>query len=159
MKHLYAGLLLLLFSACGGVPDITPVEGQTKSPSKSQSGSLVLQLVAPAQVAAGKPVPLRLTLTNTGKEPAEAILGGRPPFDFIVTQDGREVWRWAEGQAIQMILETRTLGPGEKLEYSAEWPSTGAPPSPGRYLARGVLNMDPPEKLETSPQEIVVTPR
>jgi hypothetical protein len=125
-------------------------------------GSLALQVDAPAEAPAGKPVQLRLTLTNTGKEPVEAVLGGRPPFDFVVTRDGVESWRWSDDQAIQMILEVRTLQPGEKLEYQAKWLSQdegGTPPSRRRYMVRGVLNMDPPENLETTPREVVLTPR
>jgi hypothetical protein len=119
-----------------------------------------LQLDAPAQAPAGKPVPITLTLTNTSKQPVKVALGGRPPFDVVVTTaDGAETWRWSDDQVIQMILEMRTLQPGEQVEYVTEWPVKdrgGNPASPGRYLVRGVLNMDPPEKLETSAKELLL---
>jgi hypothetical protein len=88
------------------------------------------------------------------------MLGGRPPSDFVViAPDGAEVWRWSTDQVIQAILEMKTLQPGEQLEYTAEWPARdkrGNLVSPRRYTLKGVLNMDPPEKLETSPRELLL---
>ena len=53
----------------------------------------------------------------------------------------------------------KALQPGEQLDYTAEWPARnnrGTLVSPGRYMVKGVLNMDPPEKLETSPRELLL---
>ncbi len=143
-------VMLFMTIGCGNASTVTP----------AQADSLILQLDAPAEAPAGTAVRLKLTLRNSGKQPVSVMLGGRPPSDFVVTApDGAEVWRWSTDQVIQAILEMKTLQPGEQLEYSAEWPardSRGTLVSPGRYKVRGVLNTDPPEKIETSPKELVL---
>ena len=143
-------VILFMTVGCGNVSTVTP----------AQSDSLILQLEAPAEASAGTTIRLTLTLRNSGKQPVRVMLGGRPPSDFVVTAtDGAEVWRWSTDQVIQAILEMKTLQPDEQLQYSAEWPARdnrGTLVSPGSYVVRGVLNMDPPEKLETSPRKLVL---
>jgi hypothetical protein len=128
---------------------------------QSELSSLTLELEIPAEFQVGQPVPLKLKLRNTSQQPVELILGGRPPYDFVVTkQDGIEIWRWSHGQAIQAILEVRTLNPGEELEFTTEWQqldNAGAPIRPDTYFVRGVLNSDPPQKLETEPKQLIIT--
>ena len=162
MKVARALVALVVVVGCAGASTVTPAD-QSDMPASAQKGSLSLQLDAPSEAAVGQSVPLKLTLTNASKDPAQVMLGGRPPFDVIVTSaDGAVIWRWSEGQAVQMVLEVRTLKPGEQIVFDAQWPATTSdktPPSPGRYLVRGVLNMDPPEKLETTPKEIVLASR
>jgi hypothetical protein len=156
-------ILCGLLSGCQGASTVTPLDGQTNMPGSAQSDSLTLQLDAPNQSAVGTPVRLKLTLRNTTTQPIQVMLGGRPPYDFVVTtHDGIETWRWSKDQAIQAILEMRTLKPDELIEYEAEWSAKqndGSPAPPGRYLMRAVLNMDPPEKLITTPRELVLTSR
>jgi hypothetical protein len=151
----------VVVAGCQGVSTVTQLEDDSKTPGSAQSGSLALQLDAPAQARVGTPLRLKLTLTNTTKQPVQVMLGGRPPYDFVLTSaDGAKSWRWSADQAIQMILETRTLKPGEQLAYDAEWrvkDRSGDLPSPGRYKVRAVLNMDPPDKLETTARELVLT--
>ena len=88
--------------------------------------------------------------------------GGRPPSDFVVTaENGAEVWRWSEGQVIQMILERKKLNPGEEIEYATEWSqadNAGDRVPPGSYLVKGLLNLDPPETLETAFQPLTIAP-
>jgi hypothetical protein len=166
MKLVSGLALVVLALGCDVASTLTPVEKQTGTPppaGASQSGSLTLELTAPAQIQAGQPLPLKLAITNNGKEPAELELGGRPPHVFIVmTSAGTEVRRWSEREAVQMVLELRTLKPGERLEYDVEWIATdkdSKPLPPGSYLVRGVLNVNPPDKLETTPKEVVITAR
>ena len=76
--------------------------------------ALTLGLEVPASVRIGTPVSLKVTVQNTNKRPVALTLGGRPPYDVVVTTpDGQEVWRWSHGEAIQAILERKTLKPGE----------------------------------------------
>ena len=146
--------------ACGPLGSLAeqPVGGLPTG--QRDTASLELTLDVPSESQAGEPIPLTLILRNTGDQRVQVTLGGRPPSDFVVTtEDGTEVWRWSEGQAIQLILERRTLGPGEELEYAAEWSQTdsaGYRVSPGSYLLRGLLNFDPPEKMETASQTLAI---
>ncbi len=96
----------------------------------------------------GQPIPLTLKLRNITERSVELTLLGRPAYDFIVTTDyrRREVWRWAQGQAIQEIAELRRLAPGEAIEFSGEWDqrdSVGQPIAPGRYCVQGMVHLDP----------------
>jgi len=123
--------------------------------------SLALSLDAPTRVTAGTPARFTLRLKNTASQPVPVMLAGRPACDFAVsTPDGTEVWRWSTGRVIPMLLETRTLSPGDEFECAAEGPITdgrGTVIAPGRYRLIGVLNMDPPEKMTTAPQDLVLT--
>jgi hypothetical protein len=147
-----AGLLLV-----GLLVGYSPKDG-----TGSEAPSVAFGLEVPAEVRAGTPVPLTLTLQNTSNRPVALTLGGRPAYDFVVTQsDGLEVWRWSHGQAIQAILELRTLKPGETVAFAATWgqrDNAGTPIPTGTYQVRGVMNLDPPEKLETEPKSLRISP-
>ena len=146
-------LVLVAISAC-----------QTESTVTSLNPpSLTLLLDAPKEVRASEVIRLKLTLRNTGSEPVEVMLGGRPPYDFVMTSaDSAQEWRWSDGNAAQMILQLRTLQPREEIAYDVQWAiknAEGNVPRPGRYLLRAILNMDPPERMETAPRELVVIGR
>lgn len=166
MKLAFEVTMIVLAAACNSAPTVPFGESQTTVRSgagTAQSGSLALQLTAPQHSVIGNAVPLTLTLTNTGNEPLDVTLGGRPPYDFVVrSPTGAEIWRWSLGKVVQMILEITTLKPGEQLRYAIEWSGTdaaGIPVSPGSYLVTGVLNLDPPERLETEPKQLVIASR
>lgn len=119
-----------------------------------------LSLEAPDEVEAGQTVKLKLIWRNLTDKAVELTLGGRPPYDFVVTtSEGKEVWRWLAGQTVQDILEIKTVDPGQKLEFTLEWQpvdQSGAALAPGRYLLHGILNLDPPATLKTKPKPLVI---
>lgn len=87
---------------------------------------------------------MRLVLENRGDTPVEVELTGRPiAFDLVVlATDGSEVWRRLEGVAVDLILQPRTLGPGEALDFTDTWPQhddQGRQVSPGTYRVQGIL--------------------
>ena len=117
-----------------------------------------LELVS--QVPYGETVEMKLTLRNVGDESVRFFLGGRPPYDFVVsTPDGEQVWHWKCAKIVEEPLDRETLGPGEELEFLGEWEQVdnrGEPVPPGSYLVHGMLNLDPPEKLVTEAHELEV---
>jgi len=131
-------------------------------PPKDEGPSLALWLEAKSEVRVGETADLKLKVRNSSDRLVELTLGGRPAYDFVVTKpDGMEVWSWLHGQVIQDILELKTLNPGEELEFAAEWEQVdneGNPVPPGTYLVRGVLNTEPPQKLETEPKQLIISP-
>ncbi|MGH7573559.1 MAG: BsuPI-related putative proteinase inhibitor [Longimicrobiales bacterium] len=140
-------LVMLALLGCGR-SDNTPDPAQLASAPAQIRGSLALTLEAPAQVRSGESVPLRLVLENRGDEPAEVELGGDPiAFDFVITaDDGAEVWSRLEGVAVSDILQSRTLAPGETIEFTDSWEqrgNDGRRVSPGTYSVRGVLPVVP----------------
>ena len=113
-----------------------------------------------SQAPYGETVQMKLTLRNVSDDPITFHLGGRPPHDFEVsTPDGEQVWHWKCGKITLQPLDGKNLEPGEELEFIGEWEQVdnrGEPVPPGTYLVRGILNMDPPEKLVTEAHELEI---
>lgn len=120
--------------------------------------SLRFTLAAPARVPPGRPVPIALRLTNTGRDTVMLHLLGREiAFDIVVRRGGALVWRRLERQVIPQILQVRPLAPGETLELRDAWDqrtNAGAPAGPGSYTLQGVLPTDAPEPLLTPTVEV-----
>jgi hypothetical protein len=150
----WAGLMLLLSMTLLGFDGCSYQAGNPSSPEAP------LSLEAPDEVEAGQTVNLKLIWRNLTDQPAELTLGGRPAYDFVVTSgEGKEIWRWLAGQAVQDILEIKTVDPGQKLEFTLEWQpvdQAGAALPPGHYLVHGILNLDPPAVLKTKPKPLII---
>ncbi len=112
------------------------------------------------QAPYGETVRMKLTLRNVGDGPVSFLLGGLPAYDLVVsTPDGELVWHWMCAKITLLSLDPETLEPGEELEFVGKWEqidNRGEPVPPGTYLVRGVLNLDPPEKLVTESHELEV---
>ena len=112
------------------------------------------------QASYGETVRMKLTLRNDSDNPVSFSLGGRPPYDFVVsTPDGEQVWHWKCGKITNLPLDSESLEPGEELEFVGEWEQVdnrGEPVPPGTYLVCAVLNLESPEKLVTEVQKVEV---
>ena len=110
------------------------------------------------QTLYGETVKIKLKLRNVSDEPVSFILGGRPPFDFVVsTPDGEQEWHWKCGKITNLPLDSETLEPGEELEFVGEWEQVdnrGEPVPPGTYLMLGVLNVGRPN---AGPAGVLIT--
>jgi intracellular proteinase inhibitor BsuPI len=115
---------------------------------------LDFSISAPMSVPVGQPAPIVLRLTNVSDQPIEAhFLGRTIVFDIVVTtSDGTIVWRRLGEGAGQSILQIRTLGPGETMEWRDKW----IPKRVGRYRVQGVLPSDSLEPRRTDWVEIDV---
>ena len=104
-------------------------------------------------------MPMKLTIQNVTDEPVAFVLGGRPPYDFVVTTPGgEEIWFWMCGKITMSVRDGRTLEPGEKLESVGEWEQVdnrGEPVPPGAYVVRGVLTLGQTDL--GPPDEVIVT--
>lgn len=98
-------------------------------------------------------MPLKLKLRNVSDQAAQVTLLKRPAYDFVVdTPEGQEVWRWTYEKLAQDVTELQTLAPKEELAFEAEWnlhDNQDNPILPGYYCIRGILNVEPPGKIET----------
>ena len=103
---------------------------------------------------------MKLTLRNISDEPVLVPMGGLPAHDFAVaTAGGENIWRWQCGQIILGLMGGETLEPGEELELSGQWEQVdhrGEPVPAGTYLIRGILKMEPSERLVTPSHELKV---
>ena len=118
-----------------------------------------LSLDVPEQAARGRPVPIVLRVRNDDDRPAELYLQGRgePAFDVVVrTAAGDVAWRRLEGAALQMVLQLKTLGPGETLELRDAWDqrdASGVQSPGGAYDVEAVLLTDG-EPLRSVPKTL-----
>ena len=110
----------------------------------------------PRKALAGEGIPIRLRVTNAGNHPLTLHLRGRPiAFDIVVSRDdGSVAWRRLQGSMIAMVLQLRTLEPGETLLLEDVWQAyvaKGTHVAPGDYTVVGELLTDAPLPLRTSP--------
>lgn len=165
LRFFLAGLLLaVLTSALGCRSGLGQVSG------------LMLWLDIPSEVSAGGVVPLTLKVKNISARPI--VLGhASPAYNFIITRpDGTEVWRHTMGR-LDIIL-SKTVLPGEELNFTAEWdqrelkwdehhgPVKGDLVPPGTYWVQGIFHGNLFEKvytggaqdLKTRPKQLVIKP-
>ena len=129
-------------------------------PDEAFLSTIDYSLEVMSQAPYGETVRMKLTLRNVSDGTVSLVLGGRPPYDFEVsTPDGQQVWHWKCGKIINQPLDSKTLEPGEELEFIGEWEQVdnrGESVPPGAYLVRGVLYLEPPEKLVTETHKLEV---
>lgn len=80
-------------------------------------------------------VAFTFTVTNAGSETAELQFSDAAKAEFVVQEEGREVWRFTEGRAFMQMLSSELLEPGESTTYGGEWEH----PRPGEYTALAAL--------------------
>jgi hypothetical protein len=76
-------------------------------------------------------VEFAFTVRNVGPEPATIQFPDACKAEFVVREDGREVWCFTEGRMFAQMLSSETLGPDETVTYEAEWMG----PEAGGYAA------------------------
>lgn len=118
-------------------------------------------MTLPREAARGVPVRIHLRLVNPSDQPANLALQGRPAaFDIVVTdRKGGPVWRRLEGEVVVAVLQLRSLGPGEAVEFEAMWDQrdqAGVPVPAGEYLVTGQVPSDPPRFYTTAPAKLLI---
>ncbi|MEY7847827.1 BsuPI-related putative proteinase inhibitor [Natrarchaeobius sp. A-rgal3] len=76
----------------------------------------------------GRTVAFAFTATNAGSDPLELQFADAAKAEFLVQDEGREVWRFTEGRAFAQMLGSERLAAGESTSYEGEWddPMTGS---------------------------------
>ena len=121
-----------------------------------------VELIAPSEAKRGQPVEIVLRVRNDGAKAVDFELSGRPVgFDIAIeTDDGTEVWRRLDGEAVASALMLVTLQPGEARDFTERWlqqDRAGDPVTPGRYVVRGILPMGR-RRLVTAPHDLLIRP-
>ena len=166
--------LMLMMAGChGGLPDGDEASARREqrpgarierpaspTPRVPPPAPFELGLHVPSTVARGGRVPLTMTLTNRGTQPATLELRPRgSEFNFFVSRaDGVPVWHRLVGIDVPDYVEPRTLAPGEVLTYQALWNQRdlrGKRVPAGAYSVQGVLLMDAFWATETRTLTIV----
>ncbi|WP_306057382.1 BsuPI-related putative proteinase inhibitor [Natronococcus wangiae] len=92
-----------------------------------------------ATVSSGAPGPdtvaFAFVVANTGSEPVELRFSDACKAEFVVEDEGREVWRFTDGRMFAQMISSERIAPGEEATYEAEWEN----PQPGEYTAAAEL--------------------
>ena len=132
----------------------------TEVVGESFRDSVTFSVESAPQVPYGETLSLKLVLRNSSEDTVRFYRGGRPSYNFVVSKsDGTEVWHWLCAKFRHLPLDTETLEPGESLELIGEWEQVdnqGNSVPAGEYEVRGVLFLEPPERLVTSSYKVKV---
>lgn len=121
-----------------------------------------LDIDLPPRVMLGEPVPITITVRNTGDKPAAVYLTGRPvAFDIEITaSDGSPVWNRLKGEIVAAILQVVELEPDGELEFRDDWDQVtneGLAAEPGMYTVVGKVVTDEPGKpLVSAPKAMEI---
>ncbi|HEX7126461.1 MAG TPA: BsuPI-related putative proteinase inhibitor [Thermodesulfobacteriota bacterium] len=159
-----AALLLIVLAAAGCAGRGTTPETDPETTNRLLVGLGVEGGSGPNRTAfrVGEPVTLVLFVENRGQTPVRLVHPSAQRYDFTVSREGREVWRWsaATGAVFAQALQEIEVPPGERLVHRETWRGTdtaGQPVPPGRYAARGLVPLRG-RQLESPPLEITLEP-
>lgn len=109
----------------------------------------------------GQGVPVTLTVRNTGTVARTLNFRSSRRYDFVVTQAGKEIWRWSAGKMFAQMLGTLKVEPGETLKYTETWNQVddrGRRVPPGEYKVTATLTAEGSDKLAVGPVTVTVLP-
>lgn len=89
-----------------------------------------------------EPIRFELVVTNTSSQAVNYMFSSGQQFDFWVTRDNKEVWRWSKGRMFTQEIKFLNLSPGESKTFSAQWDQkddAGAVVPVGKFVAHGQL--------------------
>ena len=90
----------------------------------------------------GEPIKLSLAVKNISEHHVTLTFASSKQYDFIVTREGHELWKWSNGQMFAMVLTRLVLDPQESRSFEADWlqtDRTGQQVQPGLYEVIGTL--------------------
>ena len=133
--------------------------------SVTTSGPLTLRLEAPAIVAGGQPVPLRLVLTNTSDSTVRIGVPDQKFYrtDFKIMQGSRTVWHKLRHRSCACAEMTGPLSPNSSVTFVDFWPQRSNhhwPIAPGKYTVKAIVFEasfgNTPGGIESAPVDIRV---
>jgi hypothetical protein len=158
-RHLVALLLLIppalaLVLGCTATappPGATP--GTAGEAAQREEGGLRLSLkLDKPSYRVGEPVDLTFTVANVSQATFQHNLRTSQAYDFLVTREGKEVWRWSGDKGFLQVITEFTLAPGQARDYRQSWSQVdnqGNSVGPGEYKFVGVLKTLPERRSPT----------
>jgi hypothetical protein len=126
--------LLMAGSSCApaSVPEAPrePTRDQVSVPDSDLAASLQVENL-------GDSVRFSLRVTNAAPQPVQLTFPTGQSFDFVVLQEGRELWRWSADMMFTQAIRQEALAPEETRTYSASWSPPAA--TRGRFVVQGFL--------------------
>lgn len=92
----------------------------------------------------GETVEISIVAQNQDERAKEVTYNSGQSFDVTITPLGESSprWTWSHGRMFTMALRSKTLAPGERVTFSAQWDqkdNEGNPVPPGKYTIETVL--------------------
>lgn len=118
MKFLIS--IALMFAACthGG----TPISGDLQ-----KDGVITKTLrVEPSDTRLGQSVRITLNLQNGSGHAHELVFPTAQRFDFWVTSNSREIWRWSDEMAFAQELTQQTIDAQGRERHTVTWNPSAA---------------------------------
>lgn len=132
MRTWAATVVVFLAAACG--PGGTPV-----STDGYNVGAVTVTFRAePSRARVGQAVTLRLRAVNNAGQDVDVTFPSGQRYDYWVTGDDGEVWRWSEGMFFTQALVTETI----EAQSSLSFPETWTPEAAGTFTAHARLTAD-----------------
>jgi uncharacterized protein (DUF302 family) len=148
-------LLLLIVPACTleqrGAPENDPdTELVIGNPTAGDSIEAIISM--PTYAVVGEDVPINIVVRNNSNKHVQLHLTGRETtFDIrVMRADSAVVWRRLR-DAVQQILQLRTLGPSESFTIGDRWRAS----EPGEFLIQAELPTDAAPIVATPARLIV----
>ena len=142
-----------------------PIPGPMPGPTMKTNvqGNLRLTMeVGQTTYRAGETVPMTFTVENTGVIAETLAFSSGQQYDFRVTVNGQEVWRWSAGRVFIQMLTSFTLAPQEKKTFTAAWPqrdNQGGQVKPGEYALEAFLTSQSTPQTPVGPIAVTVKPK
>jgi hypothetical protein len=89
----------------------------------------------------GNEVLLSITIGNLSPNPIELVFTSSQHCEFIISKDGKEIWRWSSDKMFAMALESLVLQTGERRTYTETWKPENA--NIGKYEVLGRITSHP----------------
>jgi hypothetical protein len=126
-------VLVAAFAACTPPPPENPRGDAGTAPRPGGPLASSLQVTR-----TGDSVRFVLQVSNAGTAPVALTFPSGQTFDFAVSREGRELWRWSAERGFTQAVRETTIAPGETQRYEASWlPPAG---TRGTLVARGWLS-------------------
>lgn len=120
MRRTVAVAALLLATSCAE-PSV-PVSGDARN-----VGVVTVTMRArPAEVRVGDSVQLTLRLVNNSGRAETLRFPTGQRYDFWITRDGREVWRWSDGLVFTQAVEIDELAGQSGTTFQESWRADAA---------------------------------
>lgn len=88
---------------------------------------------------------LSLGAMSRGDEASVIRFHSGQMYDFVISKDGREVWRWSTGRMFHQAFHSRTIEPGQLLIFTEIWDgrTKSGQPVAGEITITATFNTSP----------------
>lgn len=121
----------LWLTACAGTQSIT-------GERRNVGGVTVTFRVEPARVQVGQAVRLTVRLVNNTGNRQRLTFPSAKLYDFWVTLDGEEVWRWSDERVFAQQVTHETIDGQSGTSFDESW----TPESRGTFVAHAELEAE-----------------